>query len=1019
MSLNFTLERADRLLEVLHSTITKTPIPILEVWYHEGREPDGTWEQFPQNGYWGKNDTWYRFKAAFVVPERYAGQYVRCRLITGRENYWNGLNPQFLVRVNGTVKQALDTNHQDFALAFEARPGDVYELDFEAYAGREYDNRSFKELPLRFELMAYCHDVTSENAYYDLLSAKKAAELYPETDYRRIQIENYLTEAMNLLDCRVPGSAEYTASLCAASEYMRREFYEKFCGTENVIANCIGHTHIDVAWLWRVAQTRAKACRSFATELALMEEYPEHLFMSSQPQLYQFVKEDCPEIYEQIQERAKEGRWEVEGAMWLEADCNLTSGESLIRQILHGKRFMKQEFGVDSHILWLPDVFGYSAALPQILSKSGIDTFVTSKIHWSETNHFPYDTFLWKGIDGTELFTQYILCGGENAKLGDGDFYSTYTGMVIPSALAKGWELYQQKAINNELLVTIGYSDGGGGVTREMLEMNRRLGYGIPGTPKTRLTTAAETLERIKKNVAGKKLPKWFGELYLERHRGTYTSMAKNKKYNRRSEFLLQKVEGLAVMGKLLNGDTYPKEKLYQDWTTVLLNQFHDIIPGSSIREVYEDSTEQYEKLLAENNHLAGQQLAHLAGNCKEAGVLVYNPVGACRDGIVEVAGKKLFIKDVPALGWKVIDRDAQIDSAESAMLCATTTHMENQYYAIDLDESGCLIGIYDKNACRQVLTGRANILEAYDDHPRNCDNWEISNYYNEKMWEITDIQSISVHTDDQTAQVRVRRAFLNSTIEQTITIYRNMPGIDCGFTADWHEHHIFLKVAFPVDILSDKAAYEIQYGAVERPTHMNTTWDAAKFEVCAQKWADYSEPGYGVALLNDCKYGYAIHDGVMRLSLIKCGTYPNPEADQGEHAAHCCLLPHNGDWREADIPAIAYAYNCPLEAAMTEGGGALPGSFSLVHATDGNIIISTVKESCDGEDIIIRAYESHGKRTQTMITLGFDTERATEVDMMEQKEIIRLNVAEKQFHVMFKPYEIKTFRISAKKESK
>lgn len=321
---------------------------------------------------------------------------------------WHVLIPHLIpVMVISTILGMSSIFQGDFGLFYQV-PKDIgllYALDFEAYAGREYDNRSFHEMPLRFELTAYCHDAVSENAYYDLFAVKKAAEMFPETDYRRIQMENYLTAAMNLLDCRAPGSEAYFASLKAASAYLHSEFYEKFCGREDVIANCLGHTHIDVAWLWRIAQTRAKACRSFATELALMDEYPEHYFMSSQPQLYQFVKEDCPEIYEKIKERVKEGRWEVEGAMWLEADCNLTSGESLTRQILHGKRFMRQEFGVDSHILWLPDVFGYSSALPQILKKSGIDTFVTSKIHWSETNHFPYDTFLWKGVDGSEIFT--------------------------------------------------------------------------------------------------------------------------------------------------------------------------------------------------------------------------------------------------------------------------------------------------------------------------------------------------------------------------------------------------------------------------------------------------------------------------------------------------------------------------------------------------------------------------------------------------------------------------------------
>lgn len=1008
MSSNFTLLRADQYLGILKETITQDPIEIKNVEYHEGRSYDGGWQPFPAGGYWGKNDTWYRFRAEFTVPEEFAGKYVRVVLRTGREALWNALNPQLLVRVNGTVVQALDTNHHSFPLSFDAQPGTVYKLDFETYAGREYDTQSFHDLPAQFVLTAYCHDRLSEQVYYDFYTARKAAELHPETDYRRIQIETYLTRAMNLLDCRIPGSVDYFASLEEAARFMREEFYGKLCRDDSVIANCIGHTHIDVAWLWRLEQTRAKAVRSFSTELALMDEYPEHFFMSSQPQLYEYVKRDCPEVYEKIKQRVKEGRWEVEGAMWLEADCNLSSGESLIRQILHGKRFMQQEFGVDSHILWLPDVFGYSAALPQILKKTGVDTFVTSKIHWSETNHFPYDTFIWKGVDGTEIFTQYILGGVSWAKLGDGDTYSTYTGEMLPITTAKGWEIYQQKALNNELLVTVGFGDGGGGVTREMLELNRRMQHGIPGTPKSRITTASDALARIRKNVEGKQLPKWFGELYLERHRGTYTSIGKNKNYNRRSEFLLQQREAETVTGKLLLGSAYPKDALYADWQTVLLNQFHDIIPGSSIREVYEDSEKQYLDLLHRNTEQQADFIQTLAKNVQKPGILVYNPTGVKRGGVIELNGKKQYVKDVPAFGWTVIDEN----NTENPELSASETRLENKFYAITLDKTGCLTSIYDKENEREVLTGRGNLLEAFDDHPRDCDNWEICNYYTEKKWDIDDVQAITAQQDGVSASVHIRRRFLNSTIEQVITIYADARGIDFDLRTDWHEHHVFLKTAFPVDILSDKATYEIQYGAVERPAHQNTSWDAAKFEVCAQKWADYAEAGYGVALLNNNKYGYAIHDGVMRLSLIKCGTYPNPVADQGLHHIRYQLLPHAGDWREAGIPNLAYAFNCPLLVEKAIGGGTLPDTFSLVHAEPENIIVTVAKEACDNDAIILRAYESQGRRTDAALTLGFAASSAQETDMLEKQTYADLPLEGNRVYTQFKPYEIKTFRV-------
>lgn len=1009
MSVNFVLDRTAQYLSVIKNTIEQNCIDIDNILYQEGREAAGEWREFVKGSYWGKNDTWYQFRTEFVIPEEYEGKCVKCKLSTGREGGWNALNPQFLLRINGRVIQALDTNHQTFQLTSSARAGETYRLEFEAYAGREIGNDvTFRDVPVQFRLHAFCHSEDAENAYYDLYAAWGAARIYPETDYRRIQIENYLTNALNLIDCRVPSSEAYFASLRAASAYMRDEFYGKFCGQENVIADCIGHTHIDVAWLWCLEQTRAKAVRSFATELELMEEYPEHIFASSQPQLYQFVKEDCPEIYERIKEKVKEGRWEVEGAMWLEADCNLSSGESLIRQILHGKRFMKEEFGVDSKVLWLPDVFGYSVALPQILKKTGVETFVTSKIHWSESNHFPYDTFLWKGIDGTEVFTQFITGGETQVELNDGSTFSTYNAQILPISLAKGWEIYQQKNINNEILVSFGYGDGGGGVNREMLEMQRRTQHGIPGTPRTRLTTITDTLQRIKKNVDGKKIPTWFGELYLELHRGTYTSMARNKRYNRYSEFMLQHVETVSVTDKILLQGDYPKKELYADWTTVLLNQFHDIIPGSSIFEVYEESQQQYLELLETNGKRSEEALSHLACQTEKEGIFVYNPTGVVRDGIVTLDGHKYYVKEVPALGWKVIGEN----ETAGGSLRVSKTHMENDFFLIDLDETGALNRVYDKINDREVLSGRANVLEAYDDHPREWDNWEISNYHRESMWEINDVSEISTESDEVSASVRIRRRFLSSSVTQKITIYRDMPRIDFDVEMDWHEHHIFVKTAFPVDILSDKATYEIQYGAIERPTHTNTTWDAAKFEVCAHKWADYSEYGYGVALMNDCKYGHDIHDGVMRLSLVKCGTYPNPMADNGYHHARYSIMPHAGSWQDAKVANEAYAFNCPLIAVRAGGKGRLASRYSLVSTDCPNIIVTVAKEACDGEDIIIRAYEAYGKRTKTAVTLGFDAAEISEVNMLETEEVAKTECAENVFHTIFRPYEIKTFRV-------
>lgn len=1002
----FTVERAKQYLDIIRNNIRQNKYELNQIEYAEGKETPTVWQSF-QAKTWGGFDKWFWFRTTVAIPKDFDGKTVVLELTTGRENQWNSLNPQFVVWVNGKVVQAFDTNHTFLYLCEKATAKEIFEIVFQGYSGRGNEEAYFKPA-------LYTHNYELQRLYYHLLTAVMAAEMYEAGVPYRIDIENYLTEALNLLDFRIPMSKEFYASVSLANTYLEEEFYGRFCGVKLPVVNCIGHTHIDVAWLWTVEQTRQKAVRSFSTALMLMDRYPEFKFMSSQPQLYQFVKEDAPEVYARIKERIAEGRWEAEGAMWLEADCNLTSGESLIRQILHGKRFFKEEFGKESEILWLPDVFGYSAALPQILNKCGVNTFITSKISWNEYNAMPYETFMWQGIDGSEIFTQFILGAEPHVRLGDkNNHYSSYNAKIQPNTLAFSWEHYHQKNINNEILTSYGFGDGGGGVTEEMLEIQRRTEKGIPGVPASRTSTAAACIERIKKNTEGKKLPKWVGELYLELHRGTYTSMAKNKRYNRKSEFLLQHTEAVSLLNKLLTGGEFPKEALYRSWETVLLNQFHDIIPGSSIKEVYEVSDVEYEQLIQDNTQLSDAALTSLAAQTQLKGVLVYNPTGFMRSDVVYVQDKPIYVKDVPAYGWRVIG-----ETEEEKTLTVSKTHMENRFFAVDFDECGNISRIYDKENHREVISKdmRANVLQAFDDHPKAYDNWEISIYYNEKMWEINEVVDIEVTADTPVlASLTIKKKFLNSEIAQTIKIYRDIPRIDFDTEADWQEHHILLKAAFPVDILADKASYEIQYGALERPTHSNTSWDAAKFEVCAHKWADLSEAGYGAALLNDCKYGHDIHDGVMRLTLLKCGTHPNPEADIGKHKFTYSFMPHKGNWREGGVVQQAYFLNCPMQAVQATGGGHLPDCFSFVSVDRENVVISAVKEACDSEDIIVRVYEAYGKRTGVVLTTGFEIGTVFDSNMIETEEYEELPCETNSFAFAIKPYEIKTFRIKIK----
>lgn len=962
---------------------------------------DENWKEFKKGERWGgKKDSHCWFYKKIVLPESLHQKNVELQIITGQEGQWDADNPQFIVYVDGQTVQALDTNHTSVILSGKTE----YEVYLYAYSG-------MIEKLLEFIPALRVIENDTKTLYYHIKTPLDVAAFLNPGEKTYIDIMEYLNQTVNLLDLRIPYSIEYQTSVKAAIQYMEDEFYDGFCKEQEISTICIGHTHIDVAWLWTIDQTVEKAQRSFATVVNLMKQYPEYKFMSSQPQLYAFVKREDPALFEEIQKLVKEGRWEVEGAMWLEADCNLPSGESLVRQILYGKRFMQEEFGVNSHILWLPDVFGYSAALPQILRKAGVDTFVTSKISWNEMNQMPYDTFSWEGIDGTEIFS-YFLTAQDKVRGKETDNFTTYNGMLTPAATAGTWERYQQKNLSNECILTYGYGDGGGGPTAEMLETGRRLEKGINGCPQVKFDTVTNFISRLKeKTEHNPNLPKWVGELYLELHRGTYTSIAKNKRNNRKSEFLYQDAELFSSMNKFLLGKEYPEKILHEGWEKIITRQFHDIVPGSSIKEVYDECDRTYAQLKKDGEELIDSCLSDIGNNVQtDGGILVFNPNSFEGNGIVTVGKTKLYASNIPAKGYKVITPETPKEN----IICEDY-RMENEFFRIVFDEKYTISAIYDKRNRREVLKAgeRANVMQVFEDYPRCYDAWEITNYYTEKMWEIDDVSSVCTVDEGVRKGCRIIRKYQNSTIEQTIWIYEDIDRIDFDTHMDWKEDHLLVKAAFPVDVHADKASYDVQFGTVERPTHRNTSWDAAKFEVCGHKFADLSEYGYGVSLLNDCKYGYDIHGNVMRLTLLKCATYPYPEADKCGHEFVYSLYPHAGSWREADTVKHAFDLNNPLRAVEVPAQkGSLPAEYSFVNADCDNIVIDTIKKAEDSDDLIVRLYECKNKRTEAKICFGFDVTGVTTTDLMENN-IEVLETLGNSVRIAMKPFEIVTLKVS------
>ena len=915
---------------------------------------------------------WLRF--SLNTPQAQEGTEYLLQCSTGPKG-WNTENSQGLLYLNGEMAQGLDLNHTEAFLEPETK-----------YAAHVYLYTGAAKYPFPFEARLLRRYTDVDGLYYDLLTPLEALECLNENTCEYRDILTALEQAVNLVDTREVHSQAYFASVRAAREFLEREFYGKLCTTRGKpVVHCVGHTHIDMEWLWARKQTREKIQRSFATANALMEKYPEYLFTLSQPELYQYLKEEAPEKYAQLKHWVEEGRWEPEGSMWVECDCNLVSGESFVRQLLLGRQFFREEFGAENRTLFLPDVFGYSAALPQILKKSGIDYFVTSKISWNDTNTLPVDAFLWQGIDGTELFTTFITAqrGRKNHEYGR---IVTYNGRLNASFVLGAWDRFQQKQYSNHVLMTFGYGDGGGGPTREDLEKQRRLCRGIPGVPVTQLSFLVPFLEESKAEFdencrALGRTPKWVGDLYLEFHRGTYTSMAKNKRSNRKSELALQRCEALSFTHLLLGG-SYDRQGLNDTWRTVLHNQFHDILPGSSILEVYQGTDGDYAQIAEYCATLEQEKLSAIAKRLNtQGGSLVYNPLGFARGGCITVDGQTTELSEpIPAYGWKVIRPQKTACGVSVSGRVA-----ENRHYRMALDSAGRILSLFDKAAGREVFARPGNAFTAYEDLPYQFDNWELSDYYRAKPYPLDGEAVITPVYDGSRAGFRVEKQYMDCTIIQHIWLYTDGRRVDFDNQIHWNRQHQVLKVAFPLDLHATEATYEIQYGHIRRPTHQNTSWDAAKFEVCAHKWADISENGYGAALLNDCKYGHSAQSSTLELTVLKAGTEPNPEADLGCHEFSYSLLPHMGSLYEADVIRQAYSFNQPLLCMPVKAGdGDLADSFSLASCNKQNIIIDTVKKAEADDGMILRLYDSFDMRCTANVTVAEGFTRAFLCDMME-----------------------------------
>ncbi|MDF2543955.1 MAG: alpha-mannosidase [Herbinix sp.] len=812
--------------------------------------------------------------------------------------------------------------------------------------------------------------------YYDFYVLKDAIANFGEGSPRRACIIKTLNDAINVI---YDFTEEEAVKAC---EILRKEL-EKVGGTPSLTVNFIGHSHIDLAWLWPIRETIRKGARTFATVNHMMDRYEDYRFGASQPQLFQWMKEYYPGLYEIIKKRVKEGKFELQGGMWVEADTNLAGGEALVRQILYGTKFWKDEFGVEVDNVWLPDVFGYTGALPQIIIKSGLKYFMTQKLSWNEHNNFPYHTFLWKGIDGTAVLTHMLP-------------EETYNSQASPTTIRTVEKNYHEKGVCDQALVLFGIGDGGGGPGPYHLEKLKRI-KNLEGFSPAVQRFAKDFFRDIDKNTQD--YPQWSGELYFENHRGTYTTHARNKKYNRFMEQALRELEFALVLASKYSDREYPREELDLLWKEVLLYQFHDILPGSSIKRVYDECVPRYEAMYARVREMTKETYRAMT-----KGTVLVNSQAYTRSEYVKYNGE-WFSVVIPAMGYAnlkdkaIVNKDLSIES----------NVIENELLRVVFLEDGSIKSIYDKKNSKEVLPEGtiANQLSVYNDEDGNA--WNIEVYYDEQAPKKFLLVSQRSYLDGVDAVMHQEYRYQDSTITQKVRLRQGCGYVEFDTHADWQEENKMLRTAFPVDVYTDEVTCDIQFGNLKRPTHKNTSWDKTQFEICAHKWIDLSRDDYGVALMNDCKYGHKVFDNVLDLALLRSSVSPGKEADRGEHDFRYALYPHAGNERYAKVEQVALSFNHPLEVYEGNANNNIPESYLSVDCD--NVEIAAVKMAEDSDAVIVRMVETNGVRTCCTVKLPSTVKNVSICNLMERMET-PVGVQDSKVTLELKPFEIVTIAL-------
>ncbi|NGO41259.1 alpha-mannosidase [Streptomyces ureilyticus] len=951
---------------------------------------------------WGT--TWFRMRGQ--VPAEWAGRRVEAVIDLGFIGDWPGNQAEALVHLaDGTPLKAVNPLNQYVPIANPATGGEEIHYLVEAASNPDILADNFSRPTVMGDVLTagdkpiYTFQradlaVLDEDVFHLDLDLQVLRELMvhlEEHDPRRHEILHTLDRAMDTVDLD-----DVSGSAAAVREVLAPALAKPAHASAHTVSG-VGHAHIDSAWLWPIRETKRKTSRTFSNVTALADEYEDFIFACSQAQQYEWVRDNYPQVWERIKKSVEKGQWAPVGGMWVEADGNLPGGEAIARQLVHGKKFFMEHFGVETKGVWLPDSFGYTAAYPQLAKLAGNDWFLTQKISWNQTNKFPHHTFWWEGIDGTRIFTHFPPV-------------DTYNARFSGDEMARAVRNYQEKGGGTRSLAPFGWGDGGGGPTREIMERARRLAD-LEGSAKVVVEHPDKFFADAREEYPD--APVWVGELYLELHRATYTSQARTKQGNRRSEHLLREAELWATTAALnAPGYSYPYEKLDRLWKTVLLHQFHDILPGSSIAWVHREAEAEYARVAQEVQALTGEAVAALGSGETR----VFNTSPCDRAEVVRTSVGVPMYTEVPANG------SAPLGAGEPPHPVTVTEGrvLDNGLVRVEVADDGTLSSVRDLRSDREVLAAQGNLLRLHTDLPNYWDAWDIDKHYKNRYTDLLDAESVTVIEEDPLlAAIRVDRAFgKGSRITQTITVRAGSPRIDIETEIDWHETEKILKAAFPVDIRAAHSSAEIQFGHIQRPTHTNTSWESARFEVCNHRWVHIGEPGYGVAVINDSTYGHDVsrtvrEDGgtttTVRLSLVRAPRIPDPEADQGKHRFTYALLP--GATIE-DTVAEGYALNLPLRVADS-AGAAEP----VVSVEGEGVTVEAVKLADDESgDVVVRLYESCGGRAQGTLRTGFPLAGAQVTDLLE-RPLAEADVEAGGVAVSLRPFEVQTLRLSRRND--